>query len=143
MKHQFIFNYLFGGFQSKFKHIIQKDPIYNSDWEQPGFSEFNTALILDLEPRYIPQDTVIFKEGDKILESVFVLTGSFKIGYRIGNNNISYKIELGSNLEFFQVGLNDIGAYYAFFSLDSDYYYKSIDAINSLIIRKRPIMKLH
>ena len=45
---------------------------------------------------------MIFREGEKIYETVFVLKGSFKIGYSVGVNNVSYKLELGTNLEFFQ-----------------------------------------
>ena len=63
VKNQFLLKYLFGGFQAKFKSIIQKDPIYNSDLDKPGFFDFNTALILNLEPRFIPGDTIIFEEG--------------------------------------------------------------------------------
>lgn len=53
-----------------------------------------TEILLHLEPRQIPSDSVIFETNVETHEMFFVNSGSIDIGFEL-NNRVKYVIRLG------------------------------------------------
>jgi hypothetical protein len=80
----------------------------------------------------------IIREGDQVLETIYVMNGRYKLGYRF-NNKIKFSISCGTACDFdSQKTHNMIGGYNCLFATRSAYFYRlKSDTTEVLTIRRR------
>ena len=133
IKNEIYKNYLFKPFVRRFSKFFElpmnklhKHSYYK--WDHEKYSDFMIEIMKRLEPRRVKEKDIIYEELQEILEIIFVLKGSYFIGYEI---NKVKKMKL-----YFTLG-TAIGAFNCVFFQKSMFIYKCKDEIEGYSIRRQ------
>lgn len=91
------------------------------------------AILVRIEPVFIPQDTIIFRELEEISEVIFVLSGNVHVGFEV-NRRTKFVVQ------FTDKAL--IGAFNCTFNKKTSFVYKSKSDVSGYMIRKEPWQSL-
>ena len=87
------------------------------------------ALLIEIEPVFIPADTTIFKELEEISEVIFVLKGNVHVGFEV-NRKTKFVVQFTDKAI--------IGAFNCTFNKKTSFVYKSKTDVSGYMVRKRP-----
>jgi hypothetical protein len=91
------------------------------------------AILRNMEPRREEPDRMLYEELDEFNEVIFVMSGSYQVGYSINN-----KYEYLPEKQF----KNVIGAYGVTFSKRSLFIYKTFTMCEGYFIRKKEWLEI-
>lgn len=129
MFRQFIQN-----FRKTFELAKNKEYLHSYfKWTDPLYQKFMIALMRYLEPRRVPEKELIIHELQDVLEVIFVMKGSFTVGYEI-NKVKKMKLHFPPGTQF--------GAFNCLFRKKSLFLYQSWFFIEGYCIRKHKLEEL-
>lgn len=86
-------------------------------------------ILTQVEPVYIPDETVMFRELEEVQEVIFVEKGNVQIGFEV-NRRQKLVVQFADKVI--------IGAYNCTFNKKSLFVYKSKTEVSGLMLRKEP-----
>jgi hypothetical protein len=132
----FVTNFAWKGnfFKLEKKHNINGEmvvkkgqPFYS--FEDQIFRDFMMGVMMMLEPRTEPRDTIIYRSIEVVDEMFFIMKGNIDIGFEI-SRNARYCIRLDK--------MNVIGVWNITFDKKTNFIYRVYDRLEAFTVRKIP-----
>lgn len=138
IKRQIFKDYLFDEFIYMFKdhfkfYKVEFSKRIEIGWSDNNYQQFMLKLLQSLEPRSYPPHSFLFELDEEVNEQVYIHGGSITVGFQF-NDQRYYHVKLEKK--------SCIGAYENMMSHNSEFYYRAINPVEGLSIRKLKIKPL-
>ena len=121
-------------FMFKNPNVTDRFGLCHYGWEDEDYQSFMSELIIELEPRFEKENTVLLQENEEWLEVLFFTKGKIGIGFEL-NKVSKFVVHMENNAV--------LGAYGCSFNKRSQFIYKANTNASGYSIRKSNWVKLH